>query len=53
MADGVLVGRHDFTSFRATACQARSPVKTLDARDRAAGGPTAPAAGLYLLEVHY
>jgi len=27
----VLVGRHDFTSFRATVCQARSPVKTLDA----------------------
>jgi tRNA pseudouridine38-40 synthase len=25
-----LVGRHDFTSFRATACQADSPVKTLD-----------------------
>ena len=26
-----LVGRHDFTSFRAAQCQARSPVKTLDA----------------------
>ncbi len=26
-----LVGRHDFTSFRATECQAKSPVKTLDA----------------------
>ena len=26
----VLLGRHDFTSFRATACQAKSPVKTLD-----------------------
>ena len=25
-----LVGCHDFTSFRARACQARSPVKTLD-----------------------
>lgn len=25
-----LVGRHDFTSFRAAACQAQSPVKTLD-----------------------
>jgi tRNA pseudouridine38-40 synthase len=25
-----LVGRHDFTTFRAAACQARSPVKTLD-----------------------
>lgn len=26
----VLVGRHDFTTFRAAACQAESPVKTLD-----------------------
>jgi tRNA pseudouridine38-40 synthase len=26
----VLVGRHDFTTFRAVACQAKSPVKTLD-----------------------
>jgi tRNA pseudouridine38-40 synthase len=25
-----LIGRHDFTSFRAGQCQARSPVKTLD-----------------------
>ena len=25
-----LVGRHDFTSFRASLCQAQSPVKTLD-----------------------
>lgn len=25
-----LVGRHDFTSFRAAACQAESPVRTLD-----------------------
>lgn len=25
-----LVGKHDFTSFRATCCQAKSPVKTLD-----------------------
>ena len=27
----MLVGQHDFTSFRATLCQAKSPVKTLDA----------------------
>ena len=27
----VLVGRHDFTTFRASQCQADSPVKTLDA----------------------
>jgi len=28
-----LLGRHDFTTFRAAACQARSPVKTLDRLD--------------------
>jgi tRNA pseudouridine38-40 synthase len=98
-----LIGRHDFTTFRAKECQAESPVKTLDvldverdgeeirvhararsflhhqvrnivgtlalvgerkwtpddvtraleARDRGAGGPTAPACGLYLVEVGY
>ena len=26
-----LVGKHDFTAFRSTECQAKSPVKTLDA----------------------
>ena len=98
-----LVGRHDFTTFRAAGCQAKSPVKTLDrvevevsgeevhvaafarsflhnqvrsmvgslklvgegkwspddlrsaleARDRAACGPVAPARGLYLMRVDY
>ncbi len=98
-----LVGRHDFTTFRAAQCQAASPVKTLDAleiaragdevhvrararsflhsqvrslvgtlvevgagrwtpervaealdaRDRAACGPVAPADGLYLVSVRY
>jgi len=33
-----LVGRHDFTSFRASLCQAKSPVKTLDRLDVAAAG---------------
>jgi len=28
-AAGLLLGQHDFTSFRAAGCQARSPVKTL------------------------
>jgi tRNA pseudouridine38-40 synthase len=28
-----LVGRHDFTTFRAAECQAKSPVKTLDSLD--------------------
>jgi len=28
-----LVGNHDFTSFRSTFCQAKSPVKTLDRLD--------------------
>lgn len=29
----LLIGQHDFTTFRAAQCQARSPVKTLDAFD--------------------
>lgn len=28
-----LLGRHDFTSFRASSCQAKSPVRTLDRLD--------------------
>lgn len=98
-----LLGEHDFTSFRATACQAKSPVRTvnsltierqddfivlhieangflhhmvrnmagvlmavgrgeqstcwpqelLNIRNRALGGVTAPAEGLYLAHVRY
>jgi len=33
-----LVGRHDFTTFRAAECQAKSPVKTLDRLDVSADG---------------
>jgi tRNA pseudouridine38-40 synthase len=29
----MLLGRHDFSSFRASACQARSPLRTLDRLD--------------------
>lgn len=37
-AASVLIGRHDFTTFRAAGCQAASPVKTLDRLDVAAHG---------------
>jgi tRNA pseudouridine38-40 synthase len=105
MAEGaqLLLGKHDFSTFRDSLCQAKSPVKTLDrlmveregdeiritaqarsflhhqvrnmvgtlklvglhqwrpdrvaealaARDRRAGGPMAPAHGLYLVAVRY
>lgn len=32
-AAAVFVGKHDFTSFRAVACQAKSPIKTLSKLD--------------------
>ena len=32
-AASLLLGRHDFTSFRASACQAKSPLRTLDRLD--------------------
>jgi tRNA pseudouridine38-40 synthase len=102
-AAATLIGRHDFTTFRAAGCQAQSAIKTLDrlavtaageeilieasarsflhrqvrsmvgslklvgegkwtahhlraaldAKDRSACGPVAPAAGLYLVRVDY
>ena len=33
----VLVGRHDFTTFRLVHCQAESPIKTLDRLDVSRG----------------
>ncbi len=33
VAAQTLLGRHDFTSFRAAACQAKSPLRTLDRLD--------------------
>ena len=38
VAAAALVGRHDFTTFRAAGCQAKSPVKTLDRLDVTAAG---------------
>ncbi len=40
----LLLGRHDFTSFRAASCQAKSPVRTLDRLDVTRHGD--------LIEVH-
>ncbi|HEV7253183.1 MAG TPA: tRNA pseudouridine(38-40) synthase TruA [Mesorhizobium sp.] len=37
-AAGVLLGRHDFTTFRSAHCQAKSPVRTLDRLDVARAG---------------
>lgn len=34
----ILIGRHDFTTFRAVACQAKSPIKTLDRLDVSCNG---------------
>ena len=38
LAAGALIGRHDFTTFRAADCQAKSPIKTLDRFEVAAAG---------------
>jgi len=39
-----LVGKHDFTTFRSTECQAKSPVKTLDVLKVERGGEEVVAA---------
>ena len=36
----LLLGKHDFTTFRSTECQAKSPVKTLDTLDVIRAGDT-------------
>jgi tRNA pseudouridine38-40 synthase len=38
LAAQTLVGLHDFTTFRSSQCQSRSPVKTLDCLDVAREG---------------
>ena len=38
LAAQALVGKHDFTTFRASECQAKSPVKTLDRLDVSRAG---------------
>lgn len=38
-AGAALVGRHDFTSFRALGCQAKSPVRTIHSLEVEAQGP--------------
>ena len=46
-----LIGEHDFTSFRASSCQALSPVKNMTRiqKDRNAAAPTFSPDGLYFL----
>ena len=48
-----LVGRHDFTSFRAAACQARSPLRTLDRLDVAREGETVVVAAAARSFLHH
>ena len=44
-----LLGRHDFTTFRAAMCQADSPIRTLDSLEvEVAGTPSAPEIRLHL-----
>src|SRR5499427_1131118 len=50
-----LIGRHDFTTFRAAECRwsVDDLSRALAARDRKACGPVAPPDGLYLVKVEY
>jgi len=46
----LLIGRHDFTTFRSAQCQADSPVKTLDEfRIERLTGPSGPEVRLHLV----
>ena len=42
-AASYLLGEHDFTSFRASACQAKSPIKTMQRIAITRRGPAAPS----------
>lgn len=48
-----LIGRHDFTTFRAAGCQARSPVKTLDRLDVTRAGDEIRIAASALSFLHH
>jgi tRNA pseudouridine38-40 synthase len=39
-AGQLILGKHDFTTFRASLCQAKSPIKTLDRLDVSREGDT-------------
>lgn len=48
-AAAFLVGQHDFTTFRSSICQAKSPVKTLDSLEiEALDGPSGPEIRFHL-----
>jgi tRNA pseudouridine38-40 synthase len=49
----LLVGRHDFTTFRAAECQAKSPVKTLDRLDVARDGDEVRATAMARSFLHH
>ena len=48
-----LVGKHDFTTFRASQCQAKSPVRTLDRLDVRRAGTTVEISASALSFLHH